>query len=69
MSVGFSVDLAEGVEPVIHLKPVEFIGKIIIQKSKVAIKKVKKDMSDLIFWSDRSKKEVGGAGAAVAINI
>ena len=69
VSVGFSIDLAEGVEPVIHLKPVEFIGKIIIQESKVAIKEAKEDMSDLIFWSDGSKREAGGAGAAVAWKI
>ena len=64
--VGFSIDLAEGVEPVIHLKPVEFLGKIIIQESKVAIKEAKEDTSDLILWSDGSKGEAGGAGAAVA---
>ncbi len=63
VSVGFSIDLAEGVEPVIHLKPVEFIGKIIIQESKVAIKEAKEDMSDLILWSDGSKREAEGAGA------
>ena len=63
MSVGFSIDLAEGVEPVIHLKPVEFIGKIIIQESKVAIKEAKEDM---ILWSDGSKREAEGAGAAVS---
>ena len=66
MSVGFSIDLAEGVEPVMHLKPVEFVGKIIIQKSKVAIKQPKEDISDLILWSDGSKREAGGASAAVA---
>ncbi len=49
----------------IHLKPVEFLGKIIIQESKVAIKEAKEDTSDLILWSDGSKGETGGAGAAV----
>lgn len=66
VSVGFSIDLAEGVEPVIHLKPVEFLGKVIIQEPKVAIKEGKEDMSDLILWSEGSKGEAGGAGAAVA---
>lgn len=37
VSIGFSIDPAEGVEPVIHLKPTEFLGKIIIQESKTAI--------------------------------
>lgn len=41
--IGFSIDLAKGVESVIHLKPVEFLGKIIIQELKVAIKEAKKD--------------------------
>ena len=49
-----------------HLKPVEFVGKIIIQKSEVAIKQAKEDISDLILWSDGSKREAGGAGVAVA---
>ncbi len=66
VSVGFSIDLAEGVEPVMHLMPVEFVGKIIIQESKIAIKQAKEDMSGLILWSDGSKREAGGACAAVA---
>lgn len=65
VSVGFSIDLAEGVEPVIHLKPVEFTGKIVIQERKMALKEAKEDTSDLILWSDGSKGDAGGAGAAV----
>ena len=65
VSVGFSIDLAEGVEPGLHLKPAEFLGKIIIHEAKVAIKEAQEDRSDLTLWSDGSKGESGGAGAAV----
>ncbi len=47
VSVKFSIDLAEGMEPVIHLKPAEFSGKIIIQEPKVAIREAKEDLLDL----------------------
>lgn len=49
----------------IHLKPPEFPGKIVIQELKTAIEEAKKDTSDLALWSDGSKQESGGAGAAV----
>ena len=65
VSVDFSIDLAEGVEPVIHLKPVKFTGKIVIQERKIALKEAKEDTSDLILWSDGSRGDAGGAGAAV----
>lgn len=55
VSVDFSIDLAEGVEPVIQFKPAEFSGRIIIQEPKLAIKEAKADLSDLILWSDGSK--------------
>lgn len=63
--MNFSIEPAEGVEPVIHLKPAEFSGRIIIQEPKVAIKEAKEDLSDLTLWSDGSKLDSGGAGAAV----
>lgn len=65
VSVNFSIDLAEGVEPVIHVKPAEFSGRIIIQELKLAINEAKTGLSDLILWSDGSKLQSGGAGAAV----
>lgn len=49
----------------IHLKPAEFPGKVVIQEPKTAIGEAKKDVSDLALWSDGSKLESGGAGAAV----
>ena len=63
--VGFSINPVERVEPVIHLEPTKFLGKIIIQKQIMAIKKAKKDISDLILWSNEYKLESGGAGAIV----
>ncbi len=64
VSIGFSIDLAEGVEPVIHQKSAKFPGKIIIQEVKKAMEEAQKDTSDLALWSDGSKAE-SGAGAAV----
>ena len=65
MSIGFSIDPAYGVEPVVHQKPMEFPGKIIIQEAKAAIWEAKNDTSCLALWSDGSKVESGGAGTAV----
>ena len=65
MSIGLCIDPAYGVEPVIHQKPTEFPGKIIIQEAKTAISEAKNDTSTLALWSDGSKVESGGAGAAV----
>lgn len=49
----------------IYLKPTEFLGKIIIQESIVAIKETKKDISDLILWLDGLKGEVKKVSIAV----
>ena len=64
VSIGFSIDPAYGVEPVVHQKPMEFPGKIIIQEAKAAIWEAKNDTSCLALWSDGSKVESGGAGIA-----
>lgn len=61
----FFIDLAEGVEPVIHLKPTKFLRKIIIQEPKMAIKEAQKNILDLTLWSDGPKRESRGAGATV----
>lgn len=47
ISVSFSIDLAKAIESLIHLKPAEFVGEIIIQDPKIAIKEAQEDMSDL----------------------
>ena len=65
VSVGFSIDLAKGVEPVLQPKPAEFLGKIIIHEAKMAIKEAQEDISNLTLWADGSKGESRGAGAAV----
>ena len=49
----------------VHQKPIEFPGKIIIQKAKMVIWKAKNDTSCLALWSDGFKVELGGAGTAV----
>ena len=48
VSIGFSIDPAYGVEPVVHQKPMEFPGKIIIQEAKAAIWEAKNDISRLV---------------------
>lgn len=64
VSVGFSIDPAEGVEPVIHLSLAEFPGKIVVQESKTAKDEAQKDRSDLALWLEGSKLESGGSCAA-----
>lgn len=66
VSIGFCIDPAYEVEPVVYQKLTEFPGKIIIQDGKTAILEAKKDLSTLALWTDGSKVESGGAGAAVA---
>lgn len=63
VSVGFSIDSGEGVEPVIRLKSTK--GKLLFKNQKTAIEEAQKDVSDLALWLDGSKLESGGAGAAV----
>lgn len=65
VSISFSIDPAYGVEPVVHQKPMEFPGKIIIQEAKAVIWEAKNDRSCLALWSDESKVELDGAGTAV----
>lgn len=64
VSISFSIDLAKGVEPVIHQKSAEFPREIIIQEGKKAMDETQKDTSDLTLWSDGYKAE-SEAGAAV----
>lgn len=47
ISVGFSIDLIEGVKPMIYQKFDEFPRKIIIQEIKKIIEEAQKDISDL----------------------
>lgn len=42
------------------------MGKIVIQERKMVLKKVKKDISDLILWLNRPKKEIKEAETALA---
>lgn len=58
------MDLAEGVEPMIHQKSAKFPKKIIIQKVKKVIKKAQKNTFNLALWSGGSKAK-SEAGAAI----
>lgn len=63
--VSFCIDPAEGIEPIMHLQLARFLGEIMIKEQKAALKAAKEDLSDLCLWSDRSKEDKRGAGAAV----
>ena len=67
VSTGFSIDPAEGVEPILAM-PVQFFpGKICIEERSKAIETAKKadDRANLSLWCDGSKLDQGEAGAAV----
>lgn len=49
----------------INLKPTELPSKIIIQEAKKATYEAQKDTSNLALWSNGSKVESGGVGAAI----
>ena len=67
VSAGFSIDPAEGVEPILAMSVQSFPGKICIEEKSKAIEIAKKaeDRVNLTLWCDGSKLDQGGAGAAV----
>ena len=65
VSVGFSIDPAEGVEPISARPAQVFPGKIFIEEKSRATDIAKSSHADLNFWCDGSKLDQGGAGAAV----
>lgn len=65
VSVGFSIDPAEGVEPISALPVQAFPGKIFMEEKSKAIKTAKGDQADFTLWCDGSKLDYGGTGAAV----
>ncbi len=65
VSVGFSIDPAEGVEPVLAMPSQVFPGKFIIDERDRAIAMAKEHLADLTLWFDGSKLDQEGTGAAV----
>ena len=67
VSVSFSIDPAEGVEPILPMPIQSFPGKICMEEKCKAIEIAKKagDQADLTLWCDGSKLDQGGTGAAV----
>ncbi len=65
VSVGFSIDPAEGVEPISAMPAQVFPGQIFIEEKNRAVDIAKNDHADLTLWCDGSKLDQGGAGAAV----
>lgn len=67
VSVKFSIDPAEGVEPIPGASKATFPAeKIAIEEKNQAIIRVKKETADFILWCDGSESDEGGTGAAVA---
>ncbi len=66
VSVGMSIDHAEGVEPIIADMPMQYFpGKIFMEEKRRAIEEAKNIQADLILWCDGSKLNQRGTGAAV----
>lgn len=66
VSVGFSMDPAEGTEPILDISLSEFPGEILIEEKKKAMQTATgQDHADLTLWCDGSKLDSGRAGAAV----
>lgn len=65
VSVGFSIDLAEGVEPISAMLAQVFPGKILMEEKTRATDFTKGDRADFTLLCYGSKLDQGGAGAAV----
>lgn len=65
MSVGFSIDPAEGTEPISAMSLCVFPGKVLVEERSRAIQMAKQELANLTLWCDRSKLDQGGIGAAV----
>lgn len=54
--VEFSINFAEGVEPIIANIPTQYFSrKIFIEEKRTAIKEIKKDQTNFTLWYDGSK--------------
>ena len=65
VSVGFSIDPAEEVEPISAMPVGVFPGKIFMEEKCTTIEIAKRGQADLILWCDGSKLDQGETGAAV----
>ena len=65
VSVGFSIDPAERVEPILAMPAQVFPEKIFIKEKSRAIDIAKSNWASVALWCDGSKLDQGGAGAAV----
>ena len=65
ISVGFCINPAEEVEPILAIPPQVFPEKVFIEDRNRAIQMAKKRLANLTLWCDGSKLEQRGTGAAV----
>lgn len=65
LSVNFSIDPAEGVEPILEASTATFPGIIVVEGKNQEINRAKTGTADLVLWCDGFKRDEGGTGAAV----
>lgn len=65
VSVGFSIDPAEGTEPILVMPLKVFPGRVFVEERNRAFQVAKQGLANAILWCDRSKLDYGGTGAAV----
>lgn len=65
ISVNYSIDPADGVEPISETSTATFSGKIVAEEKNQAIGRAKTETANFVLWCDGSKRDEGGAGAAV----
>ncbi len=61
----FSIDPAQGVEPVLEESTATFLGKNFIEEKDQVIDRAKKETAGLILWCDGLKINEDETGAAV----
>ena len=65
ISIGFSIDPAEGTEPIQTVSNSVSLEELIIEDRKKAIVEAKSGKAHFNLWCDGSKLEKGGTGVAV----
>ena len=61
-----AIDPAEGVEPIVKTRPEPYPGVIVISLTEQALEEAREPRLGLVLWSDGSRLEHGGVGAAAA---
>lgn len=65
VSVNYSIDSADGVEPISETSTATFPGKIVVEEKNQAIDRAETETANFVLWCVGSKRAEGGPGAAV----